>query len=92
MLSDATRDLNITGDATFNTGEAPPYNMVEYGEVNNLKLEAQKIRVFTGLNQVWTKWKNRTGSAFDGLGFDRILVDEEFSTSCLLYTSDAADE
>ena len=55
LLSDATRDINVTGDATFNTGEAPPRNRVEYGEVNNLKLEAQKIRDFTGLNQDWTK-------------------------------------
>jgi len=46
-----------------------------------LKLEAQKIRDFTCLNQDWTKWKNRFECAFDGSGFDRIFVDEEFSTS-----------
>ena len=57
-----------------------PTTGVEYGEVNNLKLETQKIRDFTGLNQDWTKWKNRTECAFDGSGFDRILVHEEFST------------
>ena len=81
LLSDAARDINITGDATFNTGKAPPHNRVGYGEVNNLKLEAQKIRDFTGVNQDWAKWKNRIECAFDGSGFDRILVDEEFSTS-----------
>ena len=57
LLSDAIRDINIMGDATFDIGEAQPRNSVEYGEVNNLKLEAQKIRDFTGFNQGWTKWK-----------------------------------
>ena len=48
-------------------------------KVTNLKLEAQKIRDFSGLNMNWTKWKNRTECAFDGSGYGRILTDSEFA-------------
>ena len=34
--------------------------------ITSLKLEAQKIRDFTGLTMDWTKWKNQTECAFDG--------------------------
>ena len=46
---------------------------------NNLKLEAQKVKDFTGNFSEWQKWKSRTECAFNGSGFGKILNDEEFA-------------
>ena len=45
----------------------------------NLKLEAQKIKDFTGGHEEWQKWKSRTECAFSGSGYERILADEEYA-------------
>ena len=45
----------------------------------NLKLEAQKIKDFTGHPDDWQKWKSRTICAFSGSGYEQILDSEEFS-------------
>ena len=47
--------------------------------MTNLKLEAQKIRDFSGLTMDWTKWKNRTECAFHGSGQGEILTDSEYA-------------
>jgi hypothetical protein len=44
----------------------------ERGETN-LKLEAQKIKDFTGGHDEWQKWKSRTECAFSGSGYERVL-------------------
>jgi hypothetical protein len=45
----------------------------------NLKLEAQKIKDFTGGHEDWAKWKNRTQCAFSGSGYKRVLEDEVYA-------------
>ena len=47
--------------------------------MTSLKLEAQKIRDFSGLTIDWTKWKNRTECAFDGSGYGKILTDSNYA-------------
>ena len=37
--------------------------------ITSLKLEAQKMRDFSGLTMDWTKWKDRTECAFNGSGY-----------------------
>ena len=46
----------------------------------NLKLEAQKIKDFTGSYEEWQKWKSRTECAFSGSGYERILDDADYAT------------
>jgi hypothetical protein len=41
----------------------------------NLKLEAQKIKDFTGGHKDWPKWKSQTKCAFSGSGYERVLED-----------------
>jgi hypothetical protein len=53
-------------------------NMEVRGETN-LKLEAQKIKDFTGGHKDWPKWKSRTECAFSGSGFERTLEDFEYA-------------
>jgi hypothetical protein len=45
----------------------------------SLKLEAQKVKEFTGHFDSWQKWKARTECAFDGSGYSLILTDSEYS-------------
>ena len=47
----------------------------------NLKLEAQKIKDFTGGYEEWQKWKSRTECAFSGSGYERVLDDLEYATN-----------
>jgi hypothetical protein len=47
----------------------------------NLKLEAQKIKDFTGGHEDWQKWKSRTECAFSGSGYERVLEDTEYAMS-----------
>jgi hypothetical protein len=47
----------------------------------NLKLEAQKIKDFTGAHDDWAKWKSRTECAFSGSGYERILEDQFYAKS-----------
>ena len=47
----------------------------------NLKLEAQKIKDFTGAHDDWAKWKSRTECAFSGSGYERILEDKSYAKS-----------
>ena len=48
---------------------------------SNLKLEAQKIKEFSGSYDEWQRWKSRTECAFDGSGCENILVDPVFATN-----------
>ena len=48
-------------------------------ETIRLKLEATKIKDFSGNGDDWQKWKNRTRCAFSGSGYIRILNDHEFA-------------
>jgi hypothetical protein len=48
-------------------------------EASNLKLEAQKIKDFSGTSDDWQKWKNRTRCAFSGSGYEPILDNEEYA-------------
>jgi hypothetical protein len=45
----------------------------------SLKLEAQKVKEFTGHFDAWQKWKARTECAFDGSGYSSILTDSTYS-------------
>ena len=47
----------------------------------NLKLEAQKIKDFSGAHDDWAKWKSRTECAFSGSGYERILEDRTYANS-----------
>jgi hypothetical protein len=44
-----------------------------------LKLEAQKIKEFTGNFDMWQKWKSRTECAFDGSGYVKVLLDHIYA-------------
>ena len=44
-----------------------------------MKLEAQKIKDFTGGHEEWQKWKSRTECAFSGSGYERVLEDQEYA-------------
>ena len=45
-----------------------------------LKLEAQKISPFSGDYSDWSKWKSRTECAFDGSGYEKILIDRTYAS------------
>jgi hypothetical protein len=51
-------------------------NAVEDWGETNLKLEAQKIKDFSGGHEDWAKWKSRTQYAFSRSGYKRVLEDE----------------
>ena len=46
-----------------------------------MKLEAQKIKDFTGGHEDWQKWKSRTECAFSGSGYERVLDDMEYAVA-----------
>jgi hypothetical protein len=57
---------------------------IEVGNSNSsLKLEAQRIKEFSGSYEEWPKWKSRTICAFDGSGYERILSDRQYATTHL---------
>lgn len=45
-----------------------------------LKLEAQKIKDFSGNHEEWPKWKSRTECAFNGSGYEKIIESAEYAT------------
>ena len=65
-ISRVTRTIGTTNEARGET---------------NLKLEAQKIKDFTGGHEEWQKWKSRTECAFSGSGYERVLDDLEYATN-----------
>jgi hypothetical protein len=48
---------------------------VKHARDMSLKLEAQKIKEFTGHFDIWQKWKSCTKCAFDGSGYEKVLLD-----------------
>ena len=46
---------------------------------SNLKLEAQKVKEFTGDFNEWNKWKSRTECAFEGSGYELILSSRTYA-------------
>ena len=87
LSPDATRDNNITGDATFmcdatHMGEGP-LNRVDYvvPTTTNLKLEAQKITDFDGSFGNWENWKLSTQCALEGSGYIQVLVNQNFAVT-----------
>jgi hypothetical protein len=54
-------------------------NTVEVQGETNLKLEAQKIKDFSGGHKDWAIWKSRTQCAFSGSGYERVLEDEVYA-------------
>jgi hypothetical protein len=50
------------------------------GEMN-LKLEAQKIKDFSGGHEDWAKWKSRTQCAFSGSGYEKVLEDDAYAVA-----------
>jgi hypothetical protein len=67
------------GAITSRTARTPALDTVR-GETN-LKLEAQKIKDFTGGHEDWQKWKSRTECAFSGSGYERVLEEMEYAMS-----------
>ena len=67
MGSTPSRDTRTTNSSNEARGET------------NLKLEAQKIKDFTGGHEEWQKWKSRTECAFSGSGYERVLEDHEYA-------------
>ena len=45
----------------------------------NLKLEAQKIKDFSGGHEDWQKWKSQTECAFSGSGYEQALEDVDYA-------------
>jgi hypothetical protein len=67
---------------TMGTKQSRPQttmNAVEVRGETNLKLEAQKIKDFTGGHEDWAKWKSRTLCAFSGSGYERVLEDKVYA-------------
>ena len=48
-------------------------------ENSNLKLEAQKIKEFSGHSEEWHKWKSHTECVFEGSGYKNILSDVKYA-------------
>ena len=48
-------------------------------ENTNLKLEAQKVKDFSGDFGEWPKWKSRTKCAFAGSGYEKVLTDPRYA-------------
>jgi hypothetical protein len=46
---------------------------------STLKLEAQKIKDFSGAHEDWQKWKSRTECAFQGSGYELILGSSSYT-------------
>ena len=46
----------------------------------SLKLEAQKVTAFSGNFADWARWKSRTQCAFDGSGYEKVLIDKDYAT------------
>ena len=47
--------------------------------LTTLKLEAQKIKEFSGAPEDWQKWKSRTECALRGTGYENILSDSIYA-------------
>ena len=47
--------------------------------VDNAKLEAQKITDFSGNANEWQAWKSRTLCAFQAAGYDKVLTNEKYA-------------
>jgi hypothetical protein len=45
----------------------------------SLKLEAQRVKEFTGHFDGWQKWKSRTECAFDGSGYEKVLSNRPYA-------------
>ena len=45
----------------------------------SLKLEAQKVKEFSGAYDEWQCWKSQTKCALDGNGYKKILVDPGYA-------------
>ncbi len=67
------------GNACRKTMFQTPCNIVTDNEVSNLTLEAAKITEFFGRIEEFQAWRIRTECAFDGSGFEKILVDKSFA-------------
>jgi hypothetical protein len=59
--------------------QTPTTSTVEVRGETNLKLEAQKIKDFTGGHEDWAKWKSRTQCAFSESGYEMVLEDEVYA-------------
>jgi hypothetical protein len=70
--TNSTLNLDLSPDSSDEE------NRTEKG-ATNLKLEAQKIKDFTGAHDDWAKWKSRTECAFSGSGYERILEDKTYA-------------
>jgi hypothetical protein len=71
-----------TTTSNFNMDKSPDSSDESNGigkGPTNLKLEAQKIKDFSGAHDDWAKWKSRTECAFSGSGYERILEDKAFA-------------
>lgn len=71
---------NVIPTITINPKETTKEKKESDEGETNLKLEAQKVKDFTGMHEDWQKWKNRTNCAFSGSGYAKILTDEEYAT------------
>ena len=49
--------------------------------LGSVKLEAQKIKEFSGSYEDWQKWKSRTECAFSGSGYEKILESHSYSNA-----------
>ena len=67
------------GNLFTKSSATTPKDTVTDMEVSNLKLEAAKITEFHGRSDGFRAWRIRTGCAFHGSGFERILTDQPFS-------------
>ena len=54
-------------------------NAISDDKAGSLKLEAQRVTLFSGTNEEWRKWKNKTACAFEGSGYDKVLTDRSFA-------------
>jgi hypothetical protein len=58
-----------------------PTNAVEVRGKTNLKLDAQKIKDFSGGHKDWAKWKSRAQCTFSGSGYERVLEDDVYAAA-----------
>jgi hypothetical protein len=58
-----------------------PTNTVKVQGKTNLKLEAHKVKDFSGGHEDWAKWKSRTQCTFRGSGYKRVLEDNVYAVA-----------